>query len=291
MALVPQERRYVATYAGRLVAAAGTAGQTLSSRPEAGPGVIEKLKQAEGLLAAAMARTPRDPWLTNAYANVSQFLASPSLERYLAPGQRPQYAAQARKYFALAHQQFPGQPLYLRSWVQFEIDQGNRAGAYAKLIEMEQLDPRNASAYPDWLKYARFGDQARGEAVAALRRGLGAMPPGSDEAAALLEMQIELAHDTGRPDAVIAAALEATAADPDRIRPWRQLAEAYEAAGSRDLAISNAQNAVARFAGRKLDGNNALDYAALQALVARLAPGMARPKPAPPAAGAQAAGN
>jgi O-antigen ligase len=290
LALVPAERRYASTYAGRLVEAAVADAPALAARPQAGAALVEKFREAERILAAAMARAPRDPWLAFGYANTEVHLASPLLAPILPPAERALHAAQARKYFALAHQEFPGQAWFLRGWVQLEIDQGNRAGAYAKLTEMEQLDPRNISAYPDWVSYARFGGKALGEAVAAVRRGLDVMPKGSDEAAALLEMQIEMAREAGQPRQALSAALEATATDPERIRPWLQLADLYEQAGQRGLALSNAQNAVARFAGRSLAGNDAADLGALRAQAARLAASTAVPVTAVPGAPALPAG-
>ncbi len=279
--LVPGERRFAASYASRLVDAANANFAALGTGPDAGPAMVARLTEAARVVAEARERVPRDPWLAFGYANANQYLAMPALAPFVPAPERAEHVAQARKYFALAHQEFPGQPWYLRSWAQLEIDQGNRAGAYAKLTEMEQLDPRNITAYPDWVKYARFGPQAQAEAGAALRRGLGVMPKDSDQAAALLEMQIEMAREAGPFGPAISAALEATATDPERIRPWRQLAELYELSGQHDLALGNTQNAIARFAGRPLVGNDAADYAALQAAMLRLSPASV-PAPAAP---------
>lgn len=281
-ALVPSERRYAAAYAGRLVEAAAAYYPQLSSRPEVAAAMADRLKQSAGVLEDALASTPRDPWLVHAYANTAHLLASPAFERVVGAAERARYSALARKYFALAHQQFPGHPWFLRTWAKHEIDQGNRAGAYARLVEMENIDPANITAYPDWVNYARFGDDARAEAVAALRRGLSRFPKGSDEAASLLELLIDVARGANQPAQAVAAAQEATATDPERIRAWRHLADLYELTNQRDLALRNAEDAIARFSSRALAGNDATDFAALKAQVARLqgAAATARPPPA-----------
>ncbi len=149
------------------------------------------------------------------------------------------------------------------------------------MIELEKLEPLSSFAYANWVRYAGFGGDAQAEAIAAIRRGLAAVPKGSDDAAELLEMQIEVARNAGLVGQALSAALEATRTDPERIRAWRQVAELYELTGQRDLAMGNAQNALAHFGGRNLAGTDAIDFAALQAQVARLAPGAA---PTPPAA-------
>jgi tetratricopeptide (TPR) repeat protein len=182
---------------------------------------------------------------------------------------RARHAELARKYMALAHQQFPGHPWILRNWAQLEFDQGNRTLAYAKLEEMEKLDPLNPTGYAEWLKLARM-DNNSGLALAAVRRGLAVMPPGSDNAATLLQMLIDIPRDSGNVRGALSAALEYTATQPERIGAWRQLAELYAIDHQPELALSNAQAVLARFAGAKLSPQGQKDYTALQELVKRL---------------------
>ena len=272
--IMPMERRYAGSYAARLIESAAKDSARAAKEPEAAAAMRAKLIEAERVIVRARALAPRDPWLTFAYANVEQFLALKLLEKMQPPEETRRHLEEARKYMALAHEQFPGHPWILRNWAQLEMDQGNRSAAYAKLEEMEKLDPLNPTAYAEWVKLARL-DNNPGAAIGALRRGLGVFPKNSNQAAALYRDLIAIPREAGRNGEAISAALEYTAAQPDRVRPWGQLAELYEISGQHELAVSNLQNAVARFAGKKLEGADAADYAALQTLAKRLTYGAA----------------
>jgi tetratricopeptide (TPR) repeat protein len=110
----------------------------------------------------------------------------------------------------------------------------------------------------------------RNAALAALRRGLAVFPAGSGEAAVLLAARVEIPRNAGQFDAALSAALEYAAVQPERIRAWLYLAEMYERNGRRDLAIRNAQKALAQFSGRKLTKLEETDRAALEKLAQTL---------------------
>jgi tetratricopeptide (TPR) repeat protein len=283
MGMMPQERRFAGSYAARLIEAAAADIGHIAGQPAAAAEVLGKLTAAEQALARAHELAPRDPWITFSYANVHQFICLRALSDVVSPAQRQQHIEAARKYIALAHQQFPGHPWILRNWAQLEFDQGNRALAYAKVEEMEKLDPRNLGAYAEWLKLTRM-DNNSALAYAAVRRGLGVMPPGSNEAATLLQMLIDIPREAGNVRGALAGAQEYTATQPGRIGAWRQLAELYAINRQPELALSNAQAVLERFAGAQLSPQGAKDYAALQDLVKRFAignaPGSAAPAPA-----------
>ena len=196
---------------------------------------------------------------------------------YMTPAQHQQHAATARTWFTKAHEQFPGHPWFLRNWAQHEMEQGNRDGAIAKLTEMERLDPLNLTAYQEWSKFAYVDPVMRASALAAMRRGLAAFPPGSDAAAALYQARVEIPRNAGEYGPALSAALEFTSQQPERLRAWRELCELYERGGRRDLAISNAQLILAKVADRKLGPAEEADRAALAALTQRLSQLPAQP--------------
>lgn len=283
--MMPQERRFAGSYAARLIEATAADAGRVAGQPSVATEMVARLAEAERTLAHAHELAPRDPWITFSYANVNQFMGLGLLAGAVPAAERARYAGEARKYMALAHQQFPGHPWILRNWAQLEFDQGNHGLAYAKLEEMEKLDPRNPTAYTEWLKLTRM-DNNPGLALGAVRRGLSVMPPGSDDAALLLQMLIDIPRDAGNMRGALSAALEYTATQPDRIGAWRQLAELYAINRQPDLALSNAQAVLARFANVRLSPQGQKDYAALQDLAQRLTYGNG--SAAAPAAGARA---
>jgi tetratricopeptide (TPR) repeat protein len=270
MAMVPMERRFAGTYANRLVAAAMGYFSTLATHPENAATAVDKFQRAEAALLAARALAPRDPWLTYAYGNVEQFLSTKMLEAAQAPGERARHAALARQYLGLAHEQFPGHPWIVRSLAQNEIEQGDHAAALAWLTRMQAMDPRNIEGYVEWIRFARLDAAARAAAVMQLRHGLELMPRGSSDEAALLQMQIDVARQSGDINAAIAAAQEYTTRQPDRVAAWRQLGEFYEINQQRDLALGNAQATLARFEGKTTSRTDATDLAAVQLQILRL---------------------
>jgi tetratricopeptide (TPR) repeat protein len=161
--------------------------------------------------------------------------------------------------------------------------------AFDKLAQMEKLDPLYVGTYTEWSKMGRLGNNPS-LAVAAVRRGLAVMPKGSDEAAMLYQELINIPREGGRSGEAISAALEYTAAQPERIGAWRQLAELYELNGQRELAVGTVNGALERFASRK-QGAAAAEYAALQKMVTGITYGAAgAPRPAPGQAAPGAAG-
>jgi len=272
--MMPMERRFAGSYAARLVESSSAQFGQIATRPEAAQEMLAKLHEAERALIAARKLAPRDPWLTFAYANVHQFMALKALERAQSPAMRLEHAQIARDALALAHQQFPGHPWILRNWAQLELDQGNRDLAYAKLTEMEKLDPQNGAAYTEWVKFARLGNNPA-VALAAVRRGLDALPKDSDAAAALFQELIGIPRDAGQIGLAINGAIEYTSSQPERINAWRQLSELYERIGQRDLALRNAQDTLTHFAGAKLTPAEAADYAVIKAQAERLSAGLA----------------
>jgi len=283
MGMMPQERRFAGSYAARQIEAAAADIGQVSGHPAAAAEVLDKLTAAEQALARAHELAPRDPWITFSYANVHQFIGLRVLSDVVSPAERLRHIEAARKYIALAHEQFPGHPWILRNWAQLEFDQGNHALAYAKVEEMEKLDPRNPGAYTEWLKLTRV-DNNSSLAYAAVRRGLSVMPPGSDEAATLLQMLIDIPRDAGNIRGALAGAQEYTATQPGRIGAWRQLAELYAINRQPELALANAQAVLERFAGAQLSPQGAKDYAALQDLVKRFSNGNATASGLPAAA-------
>jgi len=280
--LMPRERHFAGSYAARMIESAARYAGPATRQQEPAELMRERLMAAEGALSRAHEMVPRDPWITFAYANVNQFLALRQLESVLVPGERKRRAELARKYMALAHEQFPGHPWILRNWAQLEFDQGNRQAAFDKLTQMEKLDPLYVGTYTEWSKMARL-DNNPALAVAAARRGLAVMPKGSDEAAMLYQELINIPREGGRTGEAISAALEYTAAQPERIGAWRQLAELYELNGQRELAQGTVNGALERFASRRQGaGAGAAEYAALQKMVTAITYGAAgAPRPAP----------
>ena len=230
---------------------------------------MERLTAAEQAIAQSHRSAPRDPWVTFAYANVKQFWGLGVLEAHLPKGVREKNVADARAYFALARKQFPGHPWVLRNWAQLEIDQGNRATAYRLFDQMEQLDPQNVSTYSERLRFTRnFGEH--GIAIAALRRGIAAQPAGSPGASAL---KLELARyfqQTGQAQQAINEWFDLLKTHPDELEAAVNIAETYAQLGQRDLALGNAQAALARIATLPRSAATERARARLDALTARL---------------------
>ncbi|HEY4370368.1 MAG TPA: O-antigen ligase family protein [Burkholderiales bacterium] len=270
---LPQERRFAGSYAARLIELAALDAGRAASDPAVAHEMLGRLTIAEQALARARELAPRDPWLTFSYANVQQFMSLKLLENAMPATERARHAELSRQYMALAHQQFPGHPWILRNWAQLEFDQGNHALAYAKLTEMEKLDPLNVTAYTEWVKLARM-DRNPSLALAAVRRGLAALPPGSDDTASLLQLLIDIPRESGNIGGAISGALEYTSTQPQRLGAWRQLVELYAADHQNELALSNAQTVLARFKGAPLSQAGGRDYATLQDLARRLTYGM-----------------
>ena len=297
--MLPQERRFSGSYAARLIDKSAQELSMLPSRPELAPGILERLGEAQTAIERSLAAAPRDPWVTFAYANVHQFRGIGVLEKYQAAGERDKHVALARRYFEVARSQFPGHPWILRNWAQLEVDTGNRTAAYQKFDEMEKLDPQNTSVYSERLRFTRsFGDHAI--AIASLRKGAAAQAPGSTGET---ELKLELARyflSINQPQQALNVWFEIQRTQPDNLTLAANIAETYLQMGQRDLALGNAQAALARVAAPPRGGPAGLTAdpakARLEALVARMqapaAPAApAAPQSAPPAGGKPAPGS
>ncbi len=266
--LVPSERRFSGTYAGRLIDGSSREIPQAANNPAIGAKVLQQLNEAKVFIARGRQLAPLDPWMMFSSANVHQFLSLAALEGAGGKEARQRNADIARAEFAEARKQFPGHPWILRNWAQLDIDFGDRTAAYAKFDQMEALDPRNASVYLDRLRFTRaFGDHAI--AIAALRKGIAAQPPGS---AAIKTLRVELArYFKGMGDAVQAGNVwqEIVAADPNDFLAAAEVVEAYAVSGQRDLAIGNAQASLARIDATKTPEANAA-RSRIEALLARL---------------------
>ncbi len=267
--LLPQERRFGGSYAARMIEHAAKDIGALPANPSLAPAILERLVEAEKSIERSHRMAPRDPWVTFAYANVKQFWGIGVLEAHLPKGAREKNVAAAREYFALARKQFPGHPWVLRNWAQLEIDQGNRAVGYRMFDEMEQLDPLNLNVYSERLRFTRaFGDHAI--AVAALRRGIAAQPAGSSGETSL---KLELARyfqQTGQPQQAVNEWLDVLRAHPDEHEAAVNIAETYAQMGQRELAMGNAQAALARIATQPRSAAADRAKARLDTLTARL---------------------
>lgn len=292
--LMPQERRFTGSLAARLTEQAAKDLGTVHANPALAPAILERLAQAEKLIAQSYLVAPRDPWVTFAYANVHQFQGLSQLEAHQPKGERERHIALARRYFGEARAQFPNHPWILRNFAQLEIDAGDRPAAYAKFDLMEQLDPQNTGVYADRLRFTRaFGDHAI--AIAALRRGIAAQPAGS---AGATELTLELARyfqQTGQPTQAIATWQELLKSHPDNFAAAADVAETHAHLGQRELALGNAQAALARIAAAPRSAAAEAAKVRLDAVVARLAAaGAAAGVPGMPTAGSanrRAAGN
>ena len=280
--LMPQERRFTGSLAARLTEQAAKDLAAVHANPALAAAILARLAQAEKLLAQSYQVTPHDPWVTFAYANVHQFQGLSQLEAHQPKGERERHLALARKYFGEARAQFPNHPWILRNFAQLEIDAGDRPAAYAKFDLMEQLDPQNTSVYADRLRFTRaFGDHAI--AIAALRRGIAAQPDGSDAAVELTNELARYLQQTGQLAQAITGWQGVLKIRPDNFAAAADVAETHTHLGQRELALGNAQAALARIA--TVPRSAATDAAKLRldAVVARLAPaGAAAAGSAPP---------
>ena len=267
--LVPSERRFSGTYAGRLVDRTAREIPQAAGNAEIGKRLIRQLEEAQAMVARGRALAPHDPWVMFSSANVHQFLSLAALESAGGKEARQRNADIARAEFAEARKQFPGHPWILRNWAQLDIDFGDRTAAYAKFDQMEALDPRNASVYMDRLRFTRaFGDHAI--AIASLRKGIAAQPAGS---AAIKTLRYELArYFKGMGDAVQAGNVwqEIVAADPADFTAAAEVVEAYAVSGQRDLAVGNAQATLARIDSATKDTQAASARTRIEGLLARL---------------------
>ena len=268
--LLPQERRFGGSYAARLIERAAQDFAALPSNPALAPAILARLTEAETTIERSHRIAPRDPWVTFAYANVKQFWGLGLLETYLPKGAREKNVAAAREYFALARKQFPGHPWVLRNWAQLEIDQGNRAAAYRMFDEMEQLDPLNPSLYSERLRFTRaLGDHAI--AIAALRKGIAAQAPGSSSEASLKLVLARYFQQTGQPQQALNEWTDLLRVHPDDLEAAVSVVETYAQMGQRDLALGNAQAALARIATLPRSAVTDQAKARLDSLAARLA--------------------
>ena len=115
--------------------------------------VIRNLALAETTARAAAPLFPRDPWVVVALANVLQVKAL-RIMRPIDPAGGLQAAQESSRLFALAHQIFPSEPLFLRNWAQLIADQGNLTEAYRILDEMERLVPGDREPYSERIALA-----------------------------------------------------------------------------------------------------------------------------------------
>ncbi len=268
--LLPQERRFGGSYAARLIERAAQDFAGLPANPSLAPAILARLTEAEMTIERSHRIAPRDPWVTFAYANVKQFWGIGLLETYLPKGEREKNVAAARDYFALARKQFPGHPWILRNWAQLEIDQGNRAAAYRMFDEMEQLDPLNPGLYSERLRFTRaLGDHSI--AIAALRRGIAAQAPGSSSEASLKLVLARYFQQTGQPQQAVNEWTDLLRAHPDELEAAVSVVETYAQMGQRDLALGNAQAALARIATLPRSAATDQAKARLDSLAARLA--------------------
>jgi len=267
--LMPAERRFSGTLAGRMVDRTAREIPQAASNAEIGKRLIRQLEEAQAMVARGRALAPHDPWVMFASANVHQFLSLAVLESAGGKEARQRNAEIARAEFAEARKQFPGHPWILRNWAQLDIDFDDRPAAYAKFDQMESLDPRNAAIYLDRLRFTRaFGDHAI--AIASLRKGIAAQPAGS---AAIKTLRYELArYFKGMGDAVQAGNVwrEIVAADPADFTAAAEVVEAYAVSGQRDLAIGNAQATLARIDSATKDTQAAAARIRIEGLLARL---------------------
>lgn len=274
--LLPHERRFTGSYAARLIEQAAQDLGTLPSKPGLAPSILARLATAQKSVEQAQRVAPRDPWVTFSHANVHQFQGISLLEAHQAKGEKDKHVELARRYFELARAQYPGHPWILRNWAQMEIDLGNRPAAYRKFDEMEKLDPANIGLYSERLRFTRaFGDHSI--AIAALRRGIAAQPAGSVGAS---ELKLELAkyfQQIGQPQQALNVWSEILTAQPDNFAVAANVAETYAQIGQRDLALGNAQAALARIATVARTAQTDAAKARLEAVLARLsAPVVAR---------------
>lgn len=268
--LLPEERRFGGSYAARLIERAAQDFAALPTNASLAPAILERLTEAEKTIERSHRIAPRDPWVTFAYANVKQFWGIGLLETYLPKGTREKNVAAAREYFALARKQFPGHPWLLRNWAQLEIDQGNRAAAYRMFDEMEQLDPLNTSLYSERLRFTRaLGDHSI--AIAALRRGIAAQAPGSPGETSLKHLLARYFQQTGQPQQAVNEWADLLRSHPDEMDAAISVVETYAQMGQRDLALGNAQAALARIATLPRSAATDQAKARLDSLIARLA--------------------
>lgn len=268
--LVPNERRFTGTYAARLIEQAAANLRFLQTQPALAPKVLEQLALAEDSIKRAVAVAPGDPWTTFAHANVNQFWALGILERYLPAGERARRIGAAREYFELARKQFPAHPWILRNWAQMEFDLGNRAAAYARFDAMEALDPLNVSAFSERLRFtSAYGDHTI--AIAALRKGVAAQPPGSPSAREIKNMLAQYFNQINQPQQALNVYLELIEADPNDASAVYNAALLYERAGQKALALGNVQVALARLANLPRSPQTDADRKKLEEVAARLA--------------------
>ena len=268
--LIPQERRFTGSLAARLTEQSSKDLATVHANAALAPAILAQLAQAEKLLAQSYQVAPHDPWVTFAYANVHQFLGLRQLEAHQPKGERERHMALARRYFGEARAQFPNHPWILRNFAQLEIDAGDRPAAYAKFDLMEQLDPQNTGVYLDRLRFTHaFGDHAI--AVAALRRGIAALPAGSEAAVTLTLELARYQQQTGQPAQAITLWQEVLNLRPGHFAAAADVAETQAQIGQRELALGNAQAALARIAAAPRSAAADAARARLDAVVAHLA--------------------
>ena len=268
-ALLPEERRFSGSYAARLIERSAGELAMLPQKPELAKAILARLADAQQTIEQAQRIAPRDPWVTFSHANVHQFQGIGLLDAYQRPGDKDKHVALARQYFALARTQFPGHPWILRNWAQMDVDLGDRAAAYKKFDEMERLDPQNTGMYLERLRFTRaFGDHSI--AIDALRRGAAAQPAGS---AGETELKLELAkyfRQIGQPQQALNTWSEILGKQPDNFAIAADVAETYAQLGQRELAIGNAQAALARIATVPRTTQTDAARARLEAVVTRL---------------------